>query len=60
MTSFRRVSPKVKVDAWRCSRCSHTWVSKAATVRPVTCPRCKSPYWNKPRLRPKPTNDAKK
>jgi predicted Zn-ribbon and HTH transcriptional regulator len=40
------MSPKVKVDAWRCARCGYTWVARATTVRPVTCPRCKSPYWN--------------
>jgi predicted Zn-ribbon and HTH transcriptional regulator len=45
------VSSKLKVDAWRCERCGHVWVAKAATVRPVTCPHCKSPYWNKPRQR---------
>jgi predicted Zn-ribbon and HTH transcriptional regulator len=49
MTDLRRVSYKIKVPGWRCLRCGHEWVSKATTVRPTTCPRCKSPYWNKPR-----------
>src|SRR4029077_4306219 len=33
-----------------CNRCNHVWVMR--TVRnPISCPRCKSPYWN--RLRQK-------
>jgi predicted Zn-ribbon and HTH transcriptional regulator len=49
MGSSRRVTAQINVKGWRCERCGHVWVSKAATVRPVTCPHCKSPYWNKPR-----------
>src|SRR5262245_13005491 len=47
--SWGRLSAKVKVDAWRCERCGHIWVPRVTTVRPETCPRCKSPYWNRPR-----------
>lgn len=33
-----------------CLRCvpPHTWVPRA-TKMPKCCPKCKSPYWNKPR-----------
>lgn len=30
-----------------CKRCAHKWDSKL--VRPVNCPRCKSPYWENER-----------
>lgn|SRR6266446_1917905 len=32
-----------------CLRCNHTWLSKL--VKPAMCPKCKSSYWHKPRIR---------
>ena len=31
-----------------CFRCGYTWKSKSKRS-PMTCPKCKSPYWNRPR-----------
>jgi len=31
-----------------CCRCDHTWTPNNPG-QPVICPKCKSPYWNKPR-----------
>ena len=31
----------------KCLRCGHEWVPNI--TNPITCPKCKSPYWNKPR-----------
>lgn len=31
-----------------CLRCHHTWVPRQP-IRPLTCPSCRSPYWNMPR-----------
>jgi rubrerythrin len=31
----------------KCLRCGHTWTLR--TPHPKKCPKCKSPYWNKPR-----------
>src|SRR3989344_2153767 len=31
-----------------CFRCYHPW-KKRTEARPKYCPKCKSPYWNKPR-----------
>ena len=33
-----------------CYRCYHTWKKRIIT-NPKQCPKCKSPYWNKPRKR---------
>jgi len=33
---------------WRCDRCGHEWTPRSEAV-PIACPRCKSPYWNRPR-----------
>jgi hypothetical protein len=39
---------EIKVMGYRCERCTHEWVPKAETP-PRVCPKCKSPYWDKPR-----------
>lgn len=31
-----------------CLRCANTWWPRRPT-KPVRCPRCKSPYWDRPR-----------
>lgn len=31
-----------------CLRCGHSWIGRVEHD-PVSCPRCKSPYWNRPR-----------
>ncbi len=43
--------PETTMKAYRCERCGHTWVPRTER-RPTICPRCKSPYWDKARLRP--------
>jgi len=43
--------PKVMLEGYKCERCGHTWVPRANSQgEPVICPKCKSPYWNRPRL----------
>jgi predicted Zn-ribbon and HTH transcriptional regulator len=34
-----------------CLRCAHEWASKLKIGEPKNCPKCKSPYWNRPRTR---------
>ena len=31
-----------------CTRCGHKWYPRTPE-RPRVCPKCKSPYWDKPR-----------
>src|SRR4029434_4816660 len=33
-----------------CRRCEHTWLRRAA-YDPRQCPKCKTKFWNKPRVR---------
>jgi len=40
---------QVQVWAWECERCGHQWMPREKDVEPRVCPKCKSPYWNKPR-----------
>jgi len=37
----------LKLDDWRCKQCGHRWVPRVITVKVVTCPKCKSPNWNR-------------
>ena len=34
----------------KCNRCNHSWYSRTPN-EPKVCPKCKSPYWNKERVR---------
>ena len=43
--------PKViiKRDGWKCLRCGHEWTPKENNPKhekPITCPNCRSPYWD--------------
>ena len=40
---------KVKITAFKCERCEHVWVPRNNNHLPTVCPKCKSPYWNRPR-----------
>lgn len=44
----------ITVMGYRCERCSHEWIPKDAEIEPSVCPKCKSPYWNKPRKNARP------
>ena len=35
----------------RCYRCGHAWVPRDIGEIPEICPKCKSPYWKKPKTR---------
>lgn len=41
--------PKIKItkEGYKCSRCGHEWIPKEGKEKPVVCPKCKSPYWDK-------------
>jgi predicted Zn-ribbon and HTH transcriptional regulator len=36
------------VWGWSCHRCKHEWLPRVL-AHPRVCPKCKSPYWNRPR-----------
>jgi len=40
------------VTYYVCERCGHEWPPRGAGD-PTVCPKCKSPYWDKPRQTPK-------
>ena len=38
-----------KVMFFICERCEHNWIPNDPKQEPRVCPKCKSPYWNRPR-----------
>lgn len=45
--------PRVMIEGFECSRCQHRWVPLNIQEPPRVCPNCKSPYWQRPRTRPR-------
>ncbi|MEM3171947.1 MAG: hypothetical protein QXE82_00215 [Candidatus Nitrosotenuis sp.] len=55
---------KVVVEKLHCKRCHHEWWPEVDPTadkvkEPKNCPRCKSPYWNRPVIR-KSVSEARK
>jgi Zn finger protein HypA/HybF involved in hydrogenase expression len=40
---------EIAVIELECKRCNHKWHPRKREV--VICPKCKSPYWNRKRVR---------
>ena len=40
---------EIVLKGYQCERCAHKWVPRAEGDYPKVCPKCKSPYWDKPR-----------
>lgn len=39
---------KFELPTLKCLRCGHTWIPRRPK-EPKVCPKCNSPYWNKPK-----------
>jgi predicted Zn-ribbon and HTH transcriptional regulator len=39
----------VYIKGHRCYRCGHEWKPNNMKQLPKVCPKCKSPYWDKPK-----------
>ena len=40
----------ITVMGFKCERCAHEWIPRGALDdEPATCPKCRSPYWNRPK-----------
>ena len=39
----------ITVMGCRCERCAYEWIPRDLNVEPEACPKCKSPYWNRPK-----------
>ena len=50
---------QITIWAYTCERCGHDSVPREITQAPRVCPKCKSPYWDRPRQRPTPAKRPK-
>jgi len=41
---------KGTIEGFRCLRCRHSWKPRKFGI-PKVCPKCKSPYWNRKKIR---------
>jgi len=37
---------KIIISSLTCKRCGYSWIPRKVEI-PITCPSCRSPYWNK-------------
>jgi len=44
---------KLTTSILKCDRCNHLWCARSKKIKPKTCPKCRSPYWDTPRRIPK-------
>jgi len=55
MEQSRAVKVILRQEGWQCERCGHQWVPKIPGYAAAACPKCKSPYWQRPRRhKPRP------
>ena len=38
---------EVTLKGYICERCKHKWVPREEKNKPLVCPKCKSPYWDR-------------
>ena len=41
---------EITIKGYKCERCEHEWTPRI-DIKPIVCPKCKSPYWDKPRVK---------
>jgi len=40
---------EITLKGYRCERCGHEWAPRNQVDKPRVCPKCKNPYWDRPR-----------
>ena len=40
---------EIRLKGFKCERCKQEWIPRNKEGKPIICPLCKSPYWNKPK-----------
>ena len=41
----------LELNFHNCNRCNHKWIGTLAEPKTCANPKCRTPYWNKPRIR---------
>jgi len=40
---------EIMLKGYKCERCGHEWVPRVEKEKPRVCPKCKNPYWDRPK-----------
>jgi len=48
---------KIIRKGFRCNRCGFEWIPRSSKT-PISCPKCRSKYWNKLRVRHRKQEDV--
>ena len=48
-SQINKIKPNLFIH--NCNRCGHEWAGKLETPNTCANPKCRTPYWNKPRIR---------
>ena len=51
---------ELKIKGFKCERCDHEWIPRKKEEYPVTCPNCKSAYWDRLRKNKDKKNSQEK
>ncbi|HOA81309.1 MAG: hypothetical protein WDA59_11080 [Methanofastidiosum sp.] len=43
---------EIKFTKLKCKRCNYEWLPRKEEL-PITCPKCRSPYWRRERINKK-------
>jgi Zn finger protein HypA/HybF involved in hydrogenase expression len=38
---------QITVKGFYCFRCNHEWIPNNAEIKPLVCPKCHTPYWDR-------------
>ena len=44
-----KAGAKILIMGHKCYRCGHEWKPYDINEMPRVCPKCKSPYWDRPK-----------
>lgn len=48
-TMKNKIGANVLILGHKCYRCGHEWKPENFDANPKVCPKCKNPYWDRPR-----------
>jgi hypothetical protein len=48
---------RARIEVLKCERCLYTWMPRGGKL-PMTCPKCRTPYWKTKRLKKEKRDDA--
>ncbi len=49
--SYGMADVEITRKGFKCLRCGYEWIPRKQGHAPQLCPKCRSAYWNKPRVR---------